>query len=225
MKNRKMNIKYVIFDFDGVIANTEESNGNFLAKAFNEYGIRFTKEDMYRLIGLNNSSELQGILNRASKQITMEEFMETRKKIGNTYENSKIQPMPGLIALIVYLRDRGIKMAIATSTSTKLIITALNRMHMLPYFECIVCGDMCDRKKPDPQVYQKAMEYLSAMPQDCIVIEDSTIGITAGKNAGAYVIGYGGSGIKQNREEADLIINTYDQCLHKIIEILNGCDK
>ncbi|MDO4338982.1 MAG: HAD family phosphatase [Eubacteriales bacterium] len=215
-----MKIKYVLFDFDGVIANTEESNAEYLKKALKIHGIALNDEDRKVLIGTSDRSRLRKILSRDGISITMEEFADTRKKVGNTYENSDIHPLPGLIPMILWLRKNGIKTAIATSTTTKLIIVALNRMGMSSMFDAVVCGDMCTESKPSPQIYQKAMEYLSAVPEECVVIEDSAPGIHAGKAANAYVIAYCGSGIKQDIHEADFSAVTYEECREKLKELI-----
>lgn len=213
-----MSKNYVLFDFDGVIADTEESNGRYLEKALKEYGITLTKEDRQRLIGTSDKAFLQTILKRGPVPVSQEELENTRRRIGNTYENSDIQPMPGLVPMIYFLREKGVKTAIATSTSTRLIIIALNRMGMTSLFDTIVCGDMCTESKPHPQIYQRAMEYLGANPEECVVIEDSTAGIAAGKRAGIYVIAYGGSGVKQDIHEADFCVSSYIECEEKLCE-------
>lgn len=211
--------KNILFDFDGVISNTEESNGRFLAKALKEYGITLTSEERAQLIGTGDKTILDRILQKSSKPVSWEELQCTREKIGNTYENTEISPMPGLVSMLDFFKKQGIRMAIASSTSARLILTALNRMNLTAYFDVIVCGDMCTKSKPHPQIYQKAMEYLKAEPKDCIVIEDSTVGIEAGKRAGAYVIAYTGSGLEQNRREADCMVDTYKECIKILCEI------
>lgn len=214
-----MERKYVLFDFDGVISNTEESNGRFLEKALKEYGITLTKEDRQHLIGTSGRSFLDQILQTGPVPVSREELQKTRSNIGNTYENTDIAPMPGLISMLDFLKAHKVKMGIASSTSSRLILTALNRMKLTSYFDAIVCGDMCTESKPHPQIYQKAMEYLDAKPEECIIIEDSTVGIEAGKRAGVCVIGYSGSGLEQNRDAADYLAETYEICKCQIKEI------
>jgi beta-phosphoglucomutase-like phosphatase (HAD superfamily) len=68
---------------------------------------------------------------------------------------------------------------------------------------------MCLKSKPDPAIYLKAMALLGAAPQDCLVIEDSEVGIRAGKNAGATVVAFCGSAITQDTREADYQADTY----------------
>lgn len=216
----KMNKKYILFDFDGVIANTEESNAEYLRQALACFGIFLTDEEHGSLIGKNDPSILAGLLSKSSKQVTLEELMNKRRQIGNTYENSCIEPMPGLISFIKEYRCKGIRTGIVTATSTRLIITALNRMNMMPLFDVIICGDMCTKSKPDPQGYLKAMDLLGAKPEECIVLEDSPAGIHAAKGAGAFVAAYCGSGIKQNVSEADISVDSFRECGEKIKNLI-----
>ncbi|OPJ62739.1 HAD family hydrolase [Clostridium oryzae] len=211
-----MDKKYVLFDFDGVIVNTEESNAQYFEQALACYGIYLTEEDRNNLIGTSDRSILVRLLSRASNQVTLEEFTNKRRQIGNTYENSYIEPMPGLVSLIKDFRRKGIKTGIVTSTSTRLIIIALNRMNMMSLFDVIICGDMCTKSKPDPQGYLKAMNILDAKPEECIVIEDSSVGIRAAKSAGAFVVAYCGSGIKQDISEADISVDSFLECNERI---------
>ncbi|MFL0251054.1 HAD family hydrolase [Clostridium neuense] len=214
-----MNKRFVLFDFDGVIANTEESNARYFEKALASFDIYLSEEDKHKLIGTKDTENVIRLLSRAHKKVTLEELQLKRKEIGNTYENSDISPMPGLISLIENFREKGFKIGIVSSTSTRLIIIALNRMKMINLFDAIICGDMCTKGKPDPEGYKKAMSLLNAKPEECIVFEDSKVGIHAGKMAGAQVVAYRGSGIAQNVEEADFAIDSYEECKKILDEI------
>ncbi|MDF2873015.1 MAG: haloacid dehalogenase [Anaerocolumna sp.] len=100
---------------------------------------------------------------------------------------------------------------IITSTSTRLIITALNRMNMMSLFDVIICGDICTKSKPNPEGYLKAMKFLGAKPEECIVFEDPPAGIHTAKSDGAYVAAYCGSGIKQDIREADISVDSFQE--------------
>ena len=201
--------KYVLFDFDGVIADTEESNGNYLGLALKEFGVELTQKDRDRLIGSHDSHILLELLERSPEKITMEQLLQKRKEIGNTYENGCIKPMEGLLEFIAGLKKQGKKLAVVSSTSTRLIVVALNRMKMLGLFDVVVCGDMCRNRKPDPECYRKAMQYLEAKPEECIAIEDSFIGIQAAKAANIEVVAYTGAGENQDVSQADDVISSY----------------
>ncbi len=205
-----MNRKFVLFDFDGVIADTENSNAAYLQKALSVYGIKLTAEDRKKLIGTKNKEYVSQLLSRSPIPVTQEELKETRIKMGNTYENGDICEEKGIRKLIDMIRKRGMKTALVSSTSAKLIITALNRLQMMDMFDVIVCGDMYKEPKPNPEGYKRAMDYLKASPEECVVVEDSQVGILAGKQAGAYVIAYKGGSIEQDVGQADYVIRSFE---------------
>lgn len=217
-----METEVVLFDFDGVIANTEESNAAYLEKALAAFGIQLADEDRKALIGTNDKTRIESLLSRSSVKVTAEDLAGKRRQLGNTYENSCICPMPGVVSLIQDIRGRRLKTGLVTSTSTRLIMIALNRMKMTGLFDVIICGDMCANCKPDPECYKMAMDYLEAEPRKCIVFEDSAVGIHAARLAGARVAAYRGSGIQQDVSEADFIVDSYEVCRDRLDDILHG---
>lgn len=203
-------IKCVLFDFDGVIADTEVSNFEYYGRALAGLGIRLTDEDIRAMTGTVGRTYEEKLLARAPRPVTHEDLMEKRAEVGNTYENGELCPAAGVKELIVILRKRGIRTAIVSSTYTKLIITALNRMGMMDLFDLILCGDMCQTEKPDPECYWMGMRGLNVSPEECIVVEDSQNGILAGKRSGAYVIAYTGNTVQQDVSQADLKIASFE---------------
>ena len=92
-----MKKKYVLFDFDGVIADTEESNSHYLGLALKEFGVELTEKDKQRLIGTHDQELLIEFLSRAPRKVTVEQLTRRRKELGNTYENGNIAPIPGIV--------------------------------------------------------------------------------------------------------------------------------
>ena len=84
-------------------------------------------------------------------------------------------------------------------------------MQMTDLFDVIVCGDMCAERKPDPECYLKAMGLLGAVPQECLVFEDSSVGIHAAKQA------FTGSGNGQDVSEADYVVSSYEESKRVLI--------
>lgn len=202
-------IRFVLFDFDGVIADTEESNAAYLQRALRHYGVTLSEEERRSLLGINDPSRLEHFLLRADRPVTLEAFRDYRKSLGNTYENGQLEPMPGVCSVLEDLRKKGISTALVSSTSTHLIEAGLHRLGLMSYFDVVICGDMVRNRKPDPEPYQKAMQYLGADPRECLIIEDSPAGIQAGKAAGAWVVGFRGSRIIQDTSQADFQLDTF----------------
>ena len=117
-----MGTEFVLFDFDGVIANTEESNAAYLEKALSAFGIQLTDDERKALIGTNDKARIESLLSRSLVKVTAEDLAGKRRQVGNTYENSCIRPMPGVVSLIQEIRGRGMKTGLVTSTSTLSLI-------------------------------------------------------------------------------------------------------
>lgn len=103
------------------------------------------------------------------------------------YLEPECKPFDGAVEFIKGLRNRGILCALVSSTPTYAVLTALNRFSMTSLFDAIVCGDMISVHKPDPEAYLTTMRILGVDPSSCIVVEDSSSGISAGIASGAYV--------------------------------------
>jgi beta-phosphoglucomutase len=204
-----MAFRFALFDFDGVIADTETSNKEFLEKALAVFGVTLTDEERMSLVGTNDPHRIERFLSRANRTVTMEEYRAQRVVSGNTYENGDIAPMPGLISLLRDFRSKGIRTAVVSMTSLRLISIGLERMGMTDLFDTVIGGDMVTNHKPNPEPYQMAMERLGARPEECIIFEDSPVGISAGKAAGAFVVGYTGASIQQDTSEADCVLDCF----------------
>lgn len=202
-------IRFVLFDFDGVIADTEQSNAAYLQRALSHYGVSLTDAERKSLLGINDPLRLEQFLRRAECAVTLDAFRAYRKTLGNTYENGKLELMPGILPVLKELRQRGIGTALVSSTSSYLIEAALCRLGLTSYFDVVICGDRVQNRKPDPEPYRNAMQLLNACPQECLVIEDSPVGIRAGKAAGAWVVGFRGSEIRQDTSQADFQLDTF----------------
>ena len=156
-----MPIRCVLFDFDGVIADTEERNADYLAAALAHFGVRLTEEDRSALVGINDPSLLEALLKRAETPVTLEQLQAERTRHGNYYENgADLHTQPGLREFLSALRAQGIRTGVASSTRSQLILTALDRLHLVSQFDVVVCGDMVTRRKPDPEPYLRAAQLL-----------------------------------------------------------------
>lgn len=209
-----MEARCVLFDFDGVIADTEESNVKYLGKALAVFGISITPEEKARMVGRNDPRILEGILRRAQPPVTLEQLLEERRRQGNTYEDDPdLVPTPGVTQFLRRLRAAGKRTALVSSTSARLILAALNRLGLTGLFDVIVCGDMVSEKKPSPECYRKAIDLLGARPEECVIVEDSPVGIRAGKAAGAAVAACKCGQLRQDTSQADLSFTSFAECM------------
>ena len=215
----------MLFDFDGVLADSERGAFTFLQKTLaGAYGVTVPAEDQSHFIGHGGRAVVEEIISRYKLSATVEEFMEQRQKHGNFYEDSEVlEPMPGALEFLTILRENGVRTALVSSTGSRLILSALNRMGMARCFDAIVCGDMVAHTKPHPEPYQKALSLLGEDPACCIAVEDSPFGVRAALDAGLTVVGFHGSGIDLDTSAAQMQAAHFSDCfdLSRLEALLN----
>ena len=184
----------VIFDLDGVIVSTD--NCHYLAwkKMADEEGIPFDRTINERLRGVSRMESLEIILEKAEKAYTDEEKTElaARKNayyvelIGSLTENDIL---PGALETINMLKERGIQVAIGSSSRNTPII--LRQIGLSDAFDAVADGNAIKNSKPDPEVFLLAAKLLNLDPKNCLVVEDADAGIEAGLGGGMRTLGVG----------------------------------
>ena len=118
-----------------------------------------------------------------------EELFELRQRhFMNICRTADLELLPGVREVIAALRERGIPLAITTSAVREAIEAILERLALRDAFALIVDGSEVRRGKPDPEAYLLTARKLGVAPQECIVFEDSEVGVLAAKRAGMYCI-------------------------------------
>ena len=112
----------------------------------------------------------------------------TREFVDNYYTQNKISPKPGLYELLSYLKDKGYRLAVASSTMREKVEKHLLEADVRQYFDVVIGGDMVERSKPEPDIYLRAASELGVSPDECYALEDSRNGLHSAHNAGCHVI-------------------------------------
>lgn len=211
-------IKAVIFDLDGVIVSTDEYHFQAWHKLAESEGIPFSRDDNERLRGVSRMESLEIILEKASHDYTDEEkeAMATRKNEIYRESLKNLTPddiLPGVMDVLKGLRERGIKMAIGSSSKNAQPI--LKAIGLDGAFDEVVDGTHIERSKPDPQVFSMAGEHMGIPPGQCLVVEDADAGVDAGLAAGMPVLAVGAATghPKATLRAADLTQITLDRML------------
>ena len=193
---------------DGVITDTVRFHFLSWKKLFDEEDIPFTSEDNRDLLGLAREDSLRLILNRYGKKISPEQFLELFER-KNQYFLEMIDQMkpsdrlPGVEELIVQIKNRGLKIAVASSSrNTKFV---LERLALFPWFDTICDSNRVTKAKPAPDLFLQAALDLGVPPESAVVIEDSEAGIIAAHRANMKAIGIGGG---KQVGQADLQFNS-----------------
>ena len=189
-------IKGVIFDLDGVIVTTD--NLHYLAwkKIADQEGIYFDREINNRLRGVSRMESLEIILERANKTYTDEEKLALATTKNDEYvlslsSISKDDLLPGVLDTLLTLKEKGIKLAIGSSSKNTRII--LKQLEIEEMFDVIVDGTMISKSKPDPEVFTKAKNLLKLDETEVLVVEDAEAGIDASNAAHIRSCGINGA--------------------------------
>lgn len=213
-------MKYVMFDMDGVLLDSERGAFNRFRESLLEIGIREDLEELLKkYVGIPTRKIAEEILERHKSMVSVDQFLALHHGRGSYYEMcSDLKPMEGLVDFLEFLKEKGIPMAVVSSTSSRNVLITLDRLNILKYFGAVVCGDAVKQGKPSPEPYLKAAEYLQAAPDECLVIEDSKSGVESAVRAGMYVIAYKKASPEQNTELASGKVFEYRELKELLIK-------
>jgi HAD superfamily hydrolase (TIGR01509 family) len=187
-----MSLEAVVFDFDGLILDTEWPIYEMAAAAFATFGIEVTVADWAQVVGLADVDHgwfelLQGQLGFG---ISKAEFQVEFAAQDRTYRD-RLQPLPGVIALVDALTDAEVPLAIASSSPFDWLDRHLSRVGLRDRFTELVGldhGEVGGLGKPDPAVYRVACRGLGVDPKGVVALEDSAHGVQAARTAGLHAI-------------------------------------
>ncbi|HIT60804.1 MAG TPA: HAD family phosphatase [Candidatus Fimousia stercorigallinarum] len=184
-------LKAIIFDMDGVIADTEPIYHIVTDDLLREHGIITADDYQDQFIGVTSEFMWTTIVNEFHLPLTPEECIRIiDKKRAEIEKTDGLHPLPNVIDLIKRLYDHGYPLAVASSSPVSEINRVTEHFGIQPYFRVFFSGEDCLHSKPDPEVFLKAADALQIQPDECLVIEDSKNGLIAAKRAGMKSIGF-----------------------------------
>ena len=182
-------MKAVVFDMDGVLFDTESVCMKAWDYAGEVMGVGKAGYMVLKTLGMNADKAVEIIKTEFGEGFDAVKL----KKIGNIYSYDYfntygVPEKPGLYEILDYLKNKGYKIALASSTSSQSVYHHLKEKDIEKYFDAVICGDMVEKSKPEPDIYLKACAQLNENPDNCIAIEDSKNGILSAHRAGLQVI-------------------------------------
>lgn len=186
-------IKGVIFDFDGVICQTEVYRMDYREAMMAKYGVQVDRRAYYGLIGTPPISDYDNEWGRRMDRIfgDQEAYRSHREELiafpRLTYDYPALAT-PGIGETMGALRKAGLRIGVASNSRQEVLDRALEDCGLREYVTEVLSGWELGRPKPDPYIYQLAMDRLGLEPGECVIVEDSQHGIQAGKAAGAAMV-------------------------------------
>jgi HAD superfamily hydrolase (TIGR01509 family) len=184
-----MGIEAIIFDFDGLVLETEMPVYTAWKEIYAEHGHPLPIEDWIDCLG--RSSEYSDFHGRLEKLVGRELDRGSIRVRREAAARAKIDAdplLPGVIDWLDEAAELGLRRAVASGSSHRWVEGHLAQRGLLDRFEHVVCAEDTERHKPHPDPFLKAAELLGVEPASCLVLEDSPNGITAAKAAGMRCI-------------------------------------
>jgi len=187
-----MKTKALIFDFDGLILDTETSEFLTWQAIYREYGHEMLPETWGQVIGgygisnFDGAVHLAGLLGNGVKA----DELHARYRSESDALIARQPILPGVVDYLDEARRLGLGLAIASSSPHSWVDAHLTRLGLFNRFQYIICAYEVSksRTKPHPDLYLKALEALNIQPDEAIALEDSPNGVLAAKRAGIFVV-------------------------------------
>jgi beta-phosphoglucomutase len=200
-------LKSIIFDMDGVLVDSMRFQADAWITVFKECGITINRRDIYILEGSNNRGIIEEIFKKVGKEPEPWQFEYLANKKSEVLDFESIVPFNGIQNCINELK-KDFKLATVSGSGRYMVDKVINTFFP-KCFEIIITGDDFKRGKPDPEPYIKALEKLYMNKNECIVVENSPMGISSAKRAGLYCVAVATTLDSEELEHADIIFKDH----------------
>jgi beta-phosphoglucomutase len=202
-------IKAIIWDLDGVLADSGEAHYLAFKATLPSYGFEFDREDFKAIFGMGNREGLTYLAGHTLDESIMEAIIEEKEDRFRQLIHGNVQPFSGVMDWLEYFQRTELQQAVASSAPQANIDTMMDELGVKQYFDVILSAPECGLPaKPSPAIFLEAANRLSVKPKDCIVLEDSVAGIEAAKAAGMRCIGIASTNHSEKLLKADHVIDS-----------------
>jgi HAD superfamily hydrolase (TIGR01509 family) len=201
----------VIFDLDGVLADSESWWSQIDAKLLAEYGVTYRGECHQNVVGVSYRLAVEFYKKAFGLSVPTEEMMRRRGEIATEFFANRVGLFPSVREVLEELRQMKLRLAVATSSVSASARPFLDRHQVTKFFEVIVTGEEVERGKPAADIYLCAASHLGIPADACLVVEDALPGVAAAKAANMRVAAIPDRRFVDPREyekKADYVLNS-----------------
>ena len=215
----------VIFDLDGVLADSEPWWSEIDAKLLAHYGVTYRGEYHQNVLGVSYPLAIEFYKKAFNLSAPTEEMMRRRSEIATEFFANRIGLFPSTKQVLQELRQMNLHLALATSSVGTSARPFLDRHRLTPFFKVIVTGEEVERGKPQPDIYLHASKKLGIDADACLIIEDSLSGVAAAKAAKMRVAAIPDIRFVdpyQYQKEADYVLSNISEIPPLIRKLVSG---
>ena len=200
----------VLWDLDGVIADTKVYHFRAWQELFGRKGLDFTEEQFRDYFGRRNDTIIREILGDDMSQDELNTIIDEKEGYFRRNIANRIEALPGALELIRALREGKIKTALASSSDPNNLRLVIQGLGIEDCFQAIAYGKEVTEGKPSPEVFLLAAKRLGVSPPNCVVIEDAVAGVAGAKRAGMKCVAVANSHPAVSLWEADIVVDSLE---------------
>jgi|SaaInl4_135m_RNA_FD_contig_21_1881092_length_1176_multi_10_in_0_out_0_2 HAD superfamily hydrolase (TIGR01509 family) len=202
----------VIFDWDGVVLDSSRFHEESWSLLASDRSLPLPDGHFHRGFGMRNESIIPEILGWSHNPEEIQELAFAKETLyRKLLSHTGIDPLPGVLKLLIELKSREIPTAVGSSTPRENLELAIQLLGLEEYFQATVCGDDVTRGKPFPDVFELAAQKIGCDASRCLVIEDAPVGIEAARNAQMKCVAVTTTNPAQTLAFADLVVNSLQE--------------
>jgi beta-phosphoglucomutase len=207
----KTHLEAVLWDMDGVIADTMQYHYSAWHDILKTMGITLTLDEFRPLFGQRHDNIIRYALGNNLTHEQIEALSDKKQALYRERVSKDIRPLPGAVELIKALNKNKIKIALASSATPENVDVIVDGLDIKKYFQAFVNGPEVAAGKPSPLIFQLAAKKLGAPPANCVVIEDAVAGVSAAKEGGMKCLAVTNSLPRTQLSKADLIVDSLEE--------------
>jgi HAD superfamily hydrolase (TIGR01509 family) len=181
-------IRAVVFDFDGLMVNTEEVFHLSGMELLRRRGKEPTPAVFHAMMGRRAHDAFSALIRIMDLKESIEDLQRESTEIFFQMLDDILQPMPGLFDLLDLIDERGLPKAVATSSEHSYLTALLAKLNLQDRFQTLLTAEDVTQGKPHPEIYLTAARRLNVEPREMLVLEDSEAGTQAAAAAGAHIV-------------------------------------
>lgn len=201
-------IKAILFDFDGVICDTEPIYFEFKLDKMQRMGLHVSREWLMKFVGENFKTMILREYESDNKEAIIQEYFEEFDKLYIDYQKALY---PKVFEFVAYCQNKGIKCYICSNANRIKMESAISQLNLNARFDHIYTSYQLGVSKPNPEFYTKILNDLNLTNEEVIVIEDSTKGIKAAKEANIFTVAKKEYYFNIDQSHADYHIDDFDE--------------